>query len=246
MTRKADRNGKQIWSMPRMCPGSATNVLAIGFNNSGQEVGELFLPYYGVDAVVGALCSHGAADHVLMGVNGDFELSYPSSFVVCRRSPRQHDLWIPEENCGFDCRDIQDHSSAAVAVCLSYLDGELKGRSFEDAILALSIKNRSEADCMRIGPSGKINGREFAKGKERQSIGMGHVQNSVEYRTFSGGKCYEFSLSINYLDGTGSVDPESVREPTADQLKALFWRLKRVMRTFKINPRPSLLPSPSK
>ena len=59
MTKKSDQGAKQIWTMPLACPGLVTNVLAIGWNASGQEVGELYLPYNGVGEIARMLCPDG-------------------------------------------------------------------------------------------------------------------------------------------------------------------------------------------
>ena len=59
MTKKSELSAKQIWTMPLACPGSVTDVLAIGWNASGQEVGELYLPYNGVTEIARILCPDG-------------------------------------------------------------------------------------------------------------------------------------------------------------------------------------------
>ena len=59
MTKKSEQSAKQIWTMPLACPGLVTNVLAIGWNASGQEVGELYLPYNGVTEIAKILCPNG-------------------------------------------------------------------------------------------------------------------------------------------------------------------------------------------
>lgn len=175
------------------------------------------------------------AQHKFVSPDGDFELTYPDSFVLCKQSPKQSDRWEPDNLCNGSppaCADPFNASSDAVVACFSYLDGELRHTTFRTAALAVSVWVPSEAACTHNGPFEKIDGREFAVSKTG-FVGTGNVQDSIDYRIFSQKRCYEFDLNINFSDQTGFDDPEFVKLPSKTDTEKLFAMLKRIVASFR-------------
>lgn len=182
--------------------------------------------------------AHARAGHVV-SPDGTFLFKYSGSLVWCEKD--KDDRWAPSESCGAYmpiCADFSSDSAATVA-CVAYPAGEMKGTNFSAAALAVNElkKIATESECLKLKDAppqvGKtqqetLSGVEFRVTK-LESGAAGHMLNSLVYRGFNNGTCYELDINIASTN-IANYDPGTVKAFDAEKVER---SLKAVLASFK-------------
>jgi hypothetical protein len=182
---------------------------------------------------------------VVASPRGEFQMAYSPPLVRCERrstEPADGGAWLPKSSCRSDVCEDQDSPSAGTVVCLAYAGEEFSEKvAFgAGAIFVAEVQESSAEISCQQGQPGWIRRRTgkstIADAPAAQFHAserwMMHSRDSVIYRVFHRGKCYEIGIQRVH-NSTGPYEPGTFQEFTPQDEAKVQQRLGQALRTFR-------------
>jgi len=176
---------------------------------------------------------------------GAFQFNYDSPLVRCARVPTSAEggnEWIPFPSCQNGVCEDQALPSASTAACVAYPHDEFSKKvAFgAAAFFVAEVESGSTAPvCLQADPAWQTESSANSTLADEPSAQfrtvdhwMMHARDSVIYRVFHQGKCYEIGIQRVQVNTT-AYDPGTFEEFTARDDARVEHRLGQVLRSFR-------------
>ncbi len=182
---------------------------------------------------------------VMTSSSGEFRFEYYPPLVRCARSPAQSadgGAWLPDASCQTAVCEDQDSPSASTDACLAYAGDEFSGKvAFGAAAFFVAEVQTAVTEnvCLQgepgwthqSGGTSRIAAEPAAQFRSEERWMM-HYRESVIYRVFHRGKCYELGIQRVH-NSTGPYDPGTFKEFTPQDEATVQHRLGQALQTFR-------------